>query len=153
MRYVLASLLAGFSLVGLTLLFAGIRGLWSTARRRALLLSAVGEVIKVEMEHQNLSDSGTVGSVYTPVLRFTTASGEVKTFRSAFGFGPTSPYRVGMTIPVLYDGDDVIPPMIDSWTTIWAGHIALIDFGVVLLGCAASFVYAVFVLHVFPRQF
>jgi hypothetical protein len=153
MRYVLGLALIGFSLCGLMTFFAGIRRLWSTWRRRAFLRSAVGEVIKVEMEQVNLSDSSTVGSVYTPVLRFKTASGEVKTFRSAFGFGPSSPYKVGMAIPVLYDPDDVIPPMIDSWITIWAGHIALFFFGLVVLGLAALFVYAVFVLHVFPHQF
>jgi hypothetical protein len=153
MRHVLGLALIGFSLCGLMTFFAGIRGLWSTWRRRAFLRSAVGEVIKVEMEHENFSDSGTVESVYTPVLRFKTASGEVKKFRSAFGFGPSSPYKVGMTIPVLYDPDDVIPPMIDSWVTIWAGHIALFFFGLVLLGLAALFVYAVFVLQVLRDRF
>jgi hypothetical protein len=127
--------------------FCGIQGLWFTWRRRAFLRSAVGKVIKVEMEHLNLSDSGD-DSVYFPTLRFKTDSGEVKTFRSEIGFGPSSPYKVGMTIPVLYDPDDVLPPMIHSWATIWGGHITFLFGGLFFLGAASFFVYAVFVLHV-----
>jgi hypothetical protein len=151
MKYVLGLCLIGFSLFSLVTFFGALGGLWSRWRRRASLLSAVGEVIKVERGHLNLSESGD-DSVYTPVVRFKTASGEVKTFRSEFGFGPSSPYKVAMEIPVLYDPDDVIPPMIDSWATIWGGHLAVLLFGLVLVGAAALMVYAVFVLHVFRHR-
>jgi hypothetical protein len=42
----------------------------------------------------------------------------------------------------------ILATHIDSWTTIWGGHIAVLFVGLVLLGATAFFVYAVFVLHV-----
>src|SRR5262249_30462061 len=137
MRYLIGLGLVAFSLCGLMTWLAGIRGLWSQWRRRAFLRSAVGEIISLKRSEVSSSDSSTAASVYHPVLRFKTASGEVKTFLSPFGTGPSPKYKVGMTIPVLYDPDNVLPPMIDSWFAIWGGHVMLLIAGLVFLGGAA----------------
>ena len=142
-------MLVGFSIGGATSILAGGEGLWITWRRRPFLRSAVGEVIEVQMHHLGTPDSGD-DSVYTPVVRFKTAPGKVKTFRSALSVGSPSKYKVGMTIPMLYDPDDVIPPRIDSWMTIWGYHIVfLVLGGLVGLGGAAFLYWMIFplVLH------
>jgi len=171
MRYMLGLFLVAGWLFGLILFFRGIRGLWTTWRRWASLRSAVGEVIGVEEETVQSDEYDVEYPVYTPVLRFKTASGEAKTFRPKWSFGPSavryktahgqfeasrsafgsrrsSPYKVGMTVPVLYDPDGVIPPMIDSWTTIWGASVGGLFGGLVLLGIAAFASYYVFLLYV-----
>jgi hypothetical protein len=151
MEYALWVMLVGFSVVGATSILAGGEGLWITWRRRPFLRSAVGEVIRVEMHYLSTSDSDSGDdSVYTPVVRFKTASGEVKTFTSAVSVGSSSTYKVRMTIPLLYDPDNVIPPRIDSWMTIWGYHIVfLVLGGLVGLGGAAFLYWMIFplVLH------
>jgi hypothetical protein len=141
MVYMLWLMFVGCSIVGAASIHAGGEGLWITRRRRPFLRSAVGEVIEVQMHYLGVPESGD-DSVYTPVVRFKTAPGKVKTFRSALSIGSPSKYKVGMTIPVLYDPDDVIPPMIDSWATIWGVHIVFLFGGLFGFGLAA-FVYGV----------
>jgi len=147
----LALCLTGFWLLALGAFFGAIAELWSKCRRRPFLRPAVGEVFNVEVHSLNLPPDGSYDSddrVYAPVVRFKTASGEVKTFKSPVSVGSPSKYKVGMTIPVLYDPDDVMPPMIDAWVTIWGFNVILFVFALVMLGAAAFFVYAVSVLHV-----
>jgi hypothetical protein len=72
----------------------------------------------------------------------------VRRFHSATSVAPSTPYRVGMTIRVLYDPDDVIPPMIDSWQTIWGGHIAFLFAGLVFLGFVTIIVSAAILAQV-----
>jgi hypothetical protein len=140
MEYALWVMLVGSSIVGAASIHAGCEGLWITWRRRPLLRSAVGEVIRVEMHHLNLDCDSGDDSVYTPVVHFKTAPGKVKTFRSPLSVGSSSTYKVGTTLPVLYDPDDVIPPMIDSWATIWGVHIGFL-FGGLFGFESAAFLY------------
>ncbi len=104
--WLLGLCLMGFSLVALMAFFGAIEGLWTTWRRRAFLRSAVGEVIRVEMHYPDFSDSeDSDDPVYTPVVRFKTASGEVKTFTSALSVGSSSKslkHKVGKTFPGVY---------------------------------------------------
>ena len=90
-------------------------------------------------------------SVYTPVVRFKTASGKVQTFTSAVSVGSSSRYKVRTTIPVLYDPDDVIPPRIDSWATIWGVHIVFLFGGLVGFGLAAFVYWVIFPLVLLNR--
>jgi hypothetical protein len=150
MEYMLWLMLVGCSLVGAASILAGGEGLWITWRRRLSLRSAVGEVIEVQMHHLGTPDSGD-DSVYTPVVRFNTAPGKVKTFRSALSVGSPSKYKVGMTIPMLYDPDDVIPPRIDSWATIWGVHIVFLFGGLVGFGLAAFVYWVIFPLVLLNR--
>jgi hypothetical protein len=133
-------MLVGFSIGGATSILAGGEGLWITWRRRPFLQSAVGEVIRVEMHHLGVPDSED-DSVYTPVVRFKTASGKVQTFTSAVSVGSSSRYKVRTTIPVLYDPDDEIPPVIDSWMTIWGCHIVFLVMGLLVGFGGAGFLY------------
>ncbi|MFO0950811.1 MAG: DUF3592 domain-containing protein [Isosphaeraceae bacterium] len=151
MRYLLGLMAFGFSVCGLFTLLAGLRGLWTTWRRRGYLWTVVGEVVRVEGKTLDDFDTPTPDDVYFPVLRFTTASGETRTFRSEVGTGPAPPYQVGAKVTVLYDPDDALPPMIDSWGTVWGTNVGLCLMGSVFLGLVALLAYAVLVLRVFPN--
>jgi hypothetical protein len=152
MNYIVGLFLIALPLCGLLLLLIGIRGLLTTWRRRPFLESAVGEIIAVETRHpisSHDSPSARAESVYEPVVRFTTASGEVKEFRSAVGkTAPSSPYKIGTSVAVLYDPGEEIPPMLDTWFSIWGGHLACLLGGLVFFGGAAM-TYVAFGRRVF----
>jgi len=104
----LALCLTGFWLLALGAFFGAIAELWSKCRRRPFLRPAVGEVFNVEVHSLNLPPDGSYDSddrVYAPVVRFKTASGEVKTFTSALSVGSSSKslkHKVGKTFPGVY---------------------------------------------------
>ena len=152
MKYIVGLCLIAFPLCGLLLVFAGIRGLWTTWRRSPFLKSVMGEIIKVERTSSQFSgdDSGTqTVIVYVPVVRFTTLAGELKEFRSALGkSGEPPPYRVGTSVAVLYDPDNEIPPMLHTWFSMWGGHVVYLAGGLVFFGGAAM-TYAAFGRKVF----
>jgi len=152
MKYVVVMFLIAFSLVGLLLLLAGLKGLWNILRRWPFLKSVVGEIVSVE-QSQSLSskdDPGTVALVaFRPVVRFTTAEGEMKQFCSATGkLAATSPYSIGTSVPVLYDPDNEIPPMLHTWFAMWGVKVACLLGGLVFLG-GAALTYAAFGDRVF----
>jgi Protein of unknown function (DUF3592) len=132
-------------LFGSLTFYLGLQGLWTTVRRRPFLYRAEGEVIAVQKKDAISSPyDGDTSTLYTfqPVLRFTTESGEVKEFTSATGKGgTTSPYILGMKIPVLYDAEEIMPPTIDSWFDLWGGHLLCVAGGLVFFGgCALVYV-------------
>src|SRR5262249_16057573 len=126
MRYVVGLMLLVFSLPRVWVGAAGLRGLWMTWRRRPFLKSAVGRIVSLR-KHVSVSDEDGSTIVNLPVVRFTTESGEVKQFASQIGSAAdNSKYRVFDTLPVLYDPDHVLPPKIDSWITLCAGHLLFV---------------------------
>ena len=135
-----------FPLSGAYLLQLGLRGLLATWSRRPFLRSAVGTVIRVEVRNALNSYDQSYSQPshsYFPVLRFTTEAGETRVFLSATGkLGNTSPYSFGMTLPVLYDLEDIIPPTLDNWADIWLGHLLTFLGGPIFLGGAALVYYA-----------
>jgi hypothetical protein len=143
MKYVVALFLIAFPLCGVLVLLVGIRGLWATWRRRPFLESAEGVIIAVKTRRAIVSDdSPRAESVYEPVVRFTTASGDVKEFHSSTGkVAATSPYRLGATVFVLYDPESEIPPMLDDWFSLWGGHLLCLIGGLVFfVGAALTYV-------------
>ena len=147
MKYVVGLMLVGFPLCGAVMILAGVQGLWTTWRRRPFLRSAVGTIVAIEQRPAiNSADTHQMrpDTAYQPILRFRTESGEVKQFRSAAGkLGRSSPYRIGTTLSVLYDPDEVLPPTLDSWFALWGGHLACILAGPIFFG-GAALVYVVF---------
>jgi hypothetical protein len=168
MESVLWLMLVGCSLAGAVHILAGVRGLWTTLRRRPYLRSAFGTIVAIEVGPAlSDPDSDAPSTASFPILRFRTESGEVKKFRSAVGQVGRSPayrvgritlhlwsasadrlkrspkYRIGMTLPVLYDPDEVLPPTIDSWFALWGGHLACLLSGPIFFGGAAM-VYVAF---------
>lgn len=47
-------------------------------------------------------------------------------------------YRIGETLPVLYDPDEVMPPAIDSWSSLWGVHLMCLVTGLLFWGGGAS---------------
>jgi hypothetical protein len=140
-KYVLGLMLVVFPLCGAVLIVAGIQGLWTTWRRRPFLRSALGTIVAVERRPApGRTETYWKGPyiAYQPIVRFTTESGEVREFRSPAGkIGRSPMYRIGATLPVLYDPDEVLPPTIDSWFALWGGHLTCILVGPIFFGGAA----------------
>jgi hypothetical protein len=140
MMYVLGLMLVVFPLCGAGMILAGVQGLWTTWRRRPFLRSALGTTVAIEKRPAlDRTDRYRTGpyTAYQPILRFRTESGAVQEFRSAAGLLGRSPTcRIGTTLPVRYDPDEVFPPTIDSWFALWGGHLACILVGPIFLGGA-----------------
>jgi hypothetical protein len=133
-------MVAGFTSVGVLLVFNGLRGLSRIIRRRPYLLEATGRVVKLERVEPmpNTSDHSTPVPTYRPVVEFETISGERKRFASGFGADRKSlKLQVGSTVPVLYDHEEVVSPMIHSWASVWGSHLILIAAGLIFLGGSA----------------
>jgi hypothetical protein len=150
MRYVVGVLIVFAPLFGLVFIVVGVRGLWTTWKRRPFLRPADGIIIGVQEERVTDDDGHDQEWKYRPILRYTTETGEVKEFVSETGqIGRESPYREGTQLPVLYDPDGVLPPRINSWFALWGTQLILIAVGPVFIGCGAL-IYLVFgqrVLH------
>jgi hypothetical protein len=127
-------------LVGLFLIVAGVRGLCTTWKRRPFLRSAEGIVVGIKTESviNDDSTSSELQLAYRPILRFTTERGEVREFVSEMGkIGSESPYRKGDRLPVLYDPNGVLQPLIDSWFALWGFHVILTAIaGPLFIGCS-----------------
>jgi hypothetical protein len=141
MRYVVGLTIVLSPLIGLFLIVAGIRGIWTTWKRRPFLRSADGTIVGIKAESVTNDDSSSseLQLSYRPILRFTTERGEVQEFVSQVGkIGSESPYHIGDRVPVLYDRDGVLPPRIDSWFALWGFHVILTGFaGPLFIGCSA----------------
>jgi len=152
MKYVLGLMLIAFPLGGVVVILSGLRGLWATWMRRPFLRSTVGEVVAVEKRRALSSGDESASqpdTAFYPILRFTTESGTVREFCSATGqIRDSSPYTLGMTFPVLYDPDDLLPPTIDSWFALWGAHFICLLAGPIFLG-GAALVYFTFGRRIF----
>jgi hypothetical protein len=96
MKYVLGLMLVAFPLCGAIMFLAGAGGLWTTWRRRRFLQSAVGKVVAVEERRvANLSHGRRTepDTAYQPILRFTTATGEVREFLARRPASPGARHR------------------------------------------------------------
>jgi hypothetical protein len=73
--------------------------------------------------------------MFFPVIRFTAPSGEQITFESESGDGgQASQYSAGQRLPVLYDPDGQLAPMIDSWWSVWGGALFQVLGGALFIG-------------------
>ena len=125
---VLGIILGGLLGGPLVIRIAGAR-LWTTIVRWHHLVPVDGKVTgTVGDEPGSSSDSP---AIY-PVVQFTTSTGEQREFRSDIGSGSSSTYKVGMTLPVLYDPENIKPPVIDSWATIWLRDVVVLFLGLIL---------------------
>jgi hypothetical protein len=140
MRYVVGLMIVFIPVGGLFCIVAGVRGLWTTWRRRAFLRAAEGIIVGIKTEPviNDDSTSSELQRSYRPILRFTTEEGEVHEFVSALGkIGTEPPYRKGDRLPVLYDPDGVLPPLVDCWFALWGFHLMLSAFaGPLFIGCS-----------------
>jgi hypothetical protein len=84
---------------------------------------ATGTVIDLS---EDLSSND--GTVYYPVVRFTTAEGRTVEFRSSTG--SSSPPDVGDRVDVLYDADDPQDAKLSGFFDLWLWTIALGGLGI-----------------------
>jgi hypothetical protein len=109
--------------LGVGLLLASAAAFVHTKRFMAGAEHATGTVIDLSEDFS--SDDGTV---YYPVVRFTTAEGRTVEFRSSTG--SSSPPDVGDRVEVLYDSDDPQDAKLSGFFDLWLWTIALGGLGI-----------------------
>lgn len=156
-------LVVGFVLVGIWLLFTSVQQFMLKRKHLPHMERVEGTVIDVERKKTGTTTQrGKTTDTYSnfPVIQFTRSSGEVITFTSeagdfsrrrrgtpvlqsdgsiAFGKVKTtlqSQYQKGDTLPVLYDPDGALKPMIDGGANIWQMEIFMALGGAVFLAAA-----------------
>src|SRR5688572_16476215 len=149
MAVVIGLMMVGFGVGGVYLLFHFIRELARRLARLPYLERVEGTVtaVKSKVEHfSNQRDSGLV-TMYFPVITFQ-RHGKSQTFTSEFGDSDTARFVIGQKIGVRYDPTGAIPPMVDSWSTLWLPPAMGIVAGLAFLG-GAALVYVAFGRRVF----
>jgi hypothetical protein len=86
--------------------------------------SADGQVIDVELSQRARGSS-------TPVVRFSTASGESIVFRGFAQF--RSPYAIGDRVRVRYVPSDPSRAEIDAWATLWRALVVALSIATALI--------------------
>jgi hypothetical protein len=120
------SILAVFILVGAFFIGLGVRSLVTTQRFLAKASTADGVVVRLDKVVER-SREGDRYTLYYPVVRFVTASGQVVEYSDDLGEDPPA-YRVGDSVRVLYDPADPQKARLDTWSSQWLG--ATIQIGV-----------------------
>jgi hypothetical protein len=100
-------ILAAAVLMGL-----GVREFATTQRFLAKASTADGVVVRVDKVRDEK------GTVYYPVVRFVTASGQVVEYTDNVGQKPPA-YRVGDAVRVLYDPANPQKARLDTWSSRW----------------------------------
>jgi hypothetical protein len=121
--------------LGYLLVAVGIGALLQVAfvnGRIALLgRSAEGQVIAVELSQRARGSS-------TPVVRFSTPSGESVVFRGFAQF--RSPYAVGDTVPVRYVAAEPFRAEINAWATLWRALAVALSIATALIAGGVAIV-------------
>lgn len=96
---------------------------------------AVGKVIDLERSRSGDSSS------YHPVVKFRTAAGQERTFRSSTGTNPPS-YRVGEAVEVLYSESEPSDARIRGFFSLWGGPLIVGGMGMLFMLLGGGIVYA-----------
>jgi hypothetical protein len=155
MRYLVGFMMFAFLLIGAGLLAAAVRDLILKLTRMIYFRRATGSVVKVERERELAQPDEfrrrTTQYRFFPVIKFKHLSGREVTFRSEIGDGgETSRYRVGQRIAVVYDVDDKLPPMINSFAGVWLPVLLTAAAGLVFAG-GAALIYVAFGAKIFGK--
>ena len=147
MRYVVGLMMFAFLLGGGGLVFAAVREFVLKFYRMSYFRRVTGSIVKVERERQFSQPGGfrqrKAQYRFFPVIKFKHLAGREVTFKSEIGDGgETSKYRVGQRISVVYDIDDRLPPMINSFSGVWLPVIVQAFGGMVFIGASAMIYFA-----------
>ena len=93
--------------------------------------STEGQVIAVELSQRARGSS-------TPVVRFSTPSGESVVFRGFSQF--RSPYAVGDTVPVRYVAAEPSRAEINAWATLWRALVVALAIATALIAAGVAIV-------------
>ncbi|HVE56777.1 MAG TPA: DUF3592 domain-containing protein [Pyrinomonadaceae bacterium] len=148
MRYIAGFMMFAFFLGGIGLLIAAVKEFITKFYRMSYFRRAMGSIVKVERKRQispSDSDNWNRKTQYSffPVVKFKHLSGEEVIFQSETGDGgETSRYSVGQRIAVVYDVDNKLPPMINSFAGVWLPVILQAVGGIVFTGSAVMIYFA-----------
>ena len=148
MRYIAGFMMFAFFLCGIGLVIAGVSEFILKFYRMTYFRRAMGSIVKVERKRQiNHSDSGfrhrKTQYNFFPVIKFKHLLGKEVIFQSETGDGgETSKYSVGQQIAVVYDVDNKLPPMINSFAGVWLPVILQTVGGIVFAGSAVMIYFA-----------
>jgi hypothetical protein len=125
MRYVVGLMMTAFFLAGIGLFAAGVYGLVGRFAVRRRLRPAEGEIIYIDARQSATdTDSGRTSTYHYPEIRFRNARGIEQTFLSEIGAGSiVGRYAIGQKIGVLYDPEDKVAPVINSWAGLWGPNL------------------------------
>jgi len=118
--------------LGVIFIFIGLLTAGSARRFLATALSAEGRIVDYT-EDRDLDDEQTM---YTPVIEFTTAGGQVQRFSA--GVSSSSKPRVGRQVTVLYDPTRPERARLRSWAALWMLPAIFIGLGAVLAVLGAT---------------
>ncbi len=124
-------------ILGLILVFVGLRGLVCTVRRHPHLLRLSGTVLSVYKKYETGKDKVT----FYPNIGFTTPEGKQVFFRSNIGssypdrniYPAKSPWKDGQSIEVYHDPGGVLAPCIASVWHLYGWGLAFLAGGILLL--------------------
>ncbi len=119
-----------FLIIGMGMLSGGIFFYAHTAQWVRNSVKTTGTVVDFE---RSLSDSRSpsIRWSYRPLIQFQTETGEQ--FRFASSLGSNQPqYRIGQSVPVIYDTGNPVRAAIDSFFAVWMGVIVLAGLGAFL---------------------
>ena len=155
MRYLAGFTMFAFILLGLGLAAAAVRELIVKLTRLVYFRRAAGRVVRIETQRQFQSPGGLRHLKphyrFFPVIEFRHLSGGAVVFQSATGDGGTkSRYRVGQRVAVVYDIDDRVPPMINSFAGVWL-PVVLQLFGGLVFAAAGAMICFAFGAKIFGR--
>ncbi|MBS1795309.1 MAG: DUF3592 domain-containing protein [Acidobacteria bacterium] len=147
MRYLAGFMMFAFALAGSGLIVAAVRELALKLRRRKYFRRTTGSIVRVERERHRRRPGEIRRRVaqyrFFPVVKFRNEAGAEIVFRSETGDGGrVSKYRVGQRLPVVYDPDDRVPPMIDTFAGVWLPVVFLLLAGIVFAGGALTIFFA-----------
>ncbi len=136
--------MVGFFVSGVGLFLVGVVGIFRRLRARGRLLRAEGEIVRIEKVQKCTDyDMGRTAEYHYPEIRFYPACGGEAKFLSEIGAGSRAErYAVGQRIGVVYDPEDKVPPMIDSWSGRWGPHLLKAIVGPMLIGVAVFLCFA-----------
>lgn len=147
MRYIVGFMMFAFFLCGIGLVIAAVREFILKFYRMNYFRRAMGSVVKVERQRQISQPDGfrhrKAQYRFFPVIKFKHLSGEEIVFQSEIGnSGEISKYSVGQRIAVVYDVDNKLTPMINSFAGVWLPVILQTVGGIVFVGSAVMIYFA-----------
>lgn len=146
MRILAYVMMAGFSLSSLLLLILFGGELLTRLRRRHCFVRTDGTIVAIKTKTMTTRDlTLSPKLMHFPIIEFQRQNGQVVKFTSEVGdLGPETKYKVGQTIPVLYDTEGKIGPTIATWSGIWLPPLMGILSSLVFL-IAVALIYMAFI--------
>jgi hypothetical protein len=124
---------------GLGITVVGLRNLVRAQRAYSRALKVRGTIVRIEFGSTLGSGASTLPTTPRhPVVRFPLPSGGTREFRSEYGSSGADfvALEVGHEIDVLYDPQEVVPPVIAAWWPMWSLPVVYALFGPMTLAFA-----------------